>query len=317
MPDKLYTPQEDLLSGVSMRSVLHEFFCLRLLLLFCCLLIVSPAALAADTPMVIKYVNRGELDHRHNFKYELIKLILEHTVSEYGDYRIEPYPNDPGAHRLALLVNEGEIVNLLWASPGTVISKADVIGIPFDLLQGLLGKRICLTNGAPDNLFKTAIKTNSLKGISIGQGLGWPDAEIYKINNVPVIEAPTFEGLVSMLGFHRFDCLALSAFEIVATYYEKNKIIPTLAIEKSLLIYYDFPIYFYVSAKHPRIAGRMNIGLKKLLANGKFEKLFHHYYHKQVQTLNLTGRHEICLKSPFLPLAQQCNQSSAANSNRF
>lgn len=292
-----------------MRSVLHAFFCLRQPLLLCCLFILSPTAAAADSTMVIKYVNRGELDHRHNFKYKLIGLILAHTVSEYGNYRIEPYPNDPGAHRLAMLVNEGEIVNLLWASPGTVISKADVIGIPFDIMRGLLGERICLINGADENLFKAAIKTNSLTGISIGQGLGWPDAEIYKFNNVPVTEAPTFEGLVSMLGFSRFDCLALSAFEIVATYHEKLKIIPTLEIEENLLIRYDFPVHFYVSAKHPKVAARINLGLNKLVANGKFEQLFDQHYRKQVQELNLTKRHEICLKSPFQPLAKQCTHS--------
>lgn len=306
LPDKPYTLQEDYL-GVAMRSLLHVFFCSRRLLLLCCLFITSPLVSAVDATMVIKYVNRGDLDHRHNFKYKLIDLILESTVREYGAYRIEPYPNDPGAHRLAVLVNEGEIVNLLWASPGTVISRADVIGIPFDVMQGLLGKRMCLVNGAHEELFKTAIKKNSLSGISIGQGLGWPDTEIYKTNNIPIIEAPTFEGLVNMLGFNRFDCLALSAFEIVATYQEKLKIIPTLEIEKSLLIRYDFPVYFYVSAKYPKIAARINLGLKKLIANGKFKKLFDHYYYKQVQELNLAKRHEICLKSPFQPLAQQCN----------
>lgn len=100
-----------------------------------------------DEPMVVRYHLRPGLTDAHNaYQFELIKQTLEVTKEEYGNYSIEPYSLAPNAKRQAILISEGDLLNIHWASPGTPIATANVIPIPVDILQGLLGYRVCLVN---------------------------------------------------------------------------------------------------------------------------------------------------------------------------
>ena len=265
------------------------------------------AVVISKSPMTIRYVDRGpSLDSRHAYKFELIKKILDVTKSEFGDYVIDPYPTEPGAKRQALLLSQGDQINLMWASPGTVIANADVNVVPIDILRGLLGYRICLINKDSKAPFSTVRDVENLGNIRIGQGVGWADLDVYEFNGVPIITGGSFEGMFNMLDYKRFDCLALGADEVVYTFHEKKTKLRNLAMEKSLLIYYNYPIYLYVSAKHPEIAVRMEKGLKKLMANGEFDRLFNQYFRKDIEELNLKSRRVICLKTPYLPPSEQC-----------
>lgn len=273
------------------------------------LLAASLPAFATENSMVIKYVNRGETDARHSYKFELIKLILDVTKSKYGSYHIEPYVRDPGSKRQAALISEGEQINLLWASPGTTIAEANAIEIPIDILRGLLGHRICLINASDQTLFESVTDKKTLKGIRIGQSSGWEDLKVYSANDLTTIQATTYEGLFGMLYFKRFECLALGADEITQAFHEKSAFSPQLAIEESLIIKYDYPIYFYVSSKHPTIAKRILDGLKIIQSTDQFNQLFNRYFRRNIEKLHLHKRKIICLESPFLPQKNQCNKS--------
>ena len=274
---------------------------------------------ATEQPMVIKYVSRGEADSRHNYKFELIKLILDATEPKYGSYLIEPYIRDPGAKRQASLISEGTQINLLWASPGTAIAEGDVIEIPIDILRGLLGYRICLINAPDQALFNSIIDKNTLKGIRIGQSSGWEDLKIYNANDLTTIQAATYEGLFGMLLFKRFECLALGADEIMQAFNEKSPHVPQLAIEQNLIIQYDFPIYFYVSSKYPDIAKRISEGLTLIQSTGQFNQLFSRYFRRNIEKLQLHKRRVICLESPFLPQKKQCmnNKKLSLTNDQF
>ncbi|HSC67713.1 MAG TPA: hypothetical protein VLC79_08485 [Cellvibrio sp.] len=254
---------------------------------------------------VVRYYDRGIKDARHAYKFELIKRILEVTQAEYGDYQIAPFGEEPSAKRQALLISEGKILNLLWASPGTVIAQAEVITIPVDILKGLLGYRICLIN--PAN-FPAADKLESLSQLTIAQGLNWADIDIYKHNGIQPKEAPTFEALFEMLAAKRYECLPLGADELMYTWRDQKTRFPFLAIEPSLLIYYDYPIYLHVSKKFPRLAQRVETGLKKLQRSGELDRLFRQHHAADIAQLHLNERKIFCLKSPYLPAEQQCNK---------
>lgn len=277
-------------------------------LVFIVLMISNPLSWAKEITMVIKYPKfEGISEERQSYRLELIKLILERTKAEYGDYRLERYiGQDPGAKRQAILVSNGDAINMVWSSPGTVIAKAGVIPIPIDILRGLLGHRVCLINHNNKLNFNAITDVNSLQSIRIGQGLGWTDIAIYNFNNITPISASTFDGLVGMLAANRFDCAPLGINEIEDIYKEKRSDMPMLSIEPSLLIYYDFPVYFYVSARYPRIAERIKKGLQTIHNSGEFDRLFDRYYHDKFKALNVKERRVICLKSPYLPEDKQC-----------
>lgn len=259
----------------------------------------------AAAPMVVRYYDRGAKDARHAYKFELIGKILEVTRTEYGDYSLARFSEEPSAKRQALLISEGKILNLLWASPGTVIARADVITIPVDILQGLLGYRVCLIN--PAN-FPDSEKLVSLKQLQIAQGLNWADIEIYKHNGIHPKPAPTFEALFEMLAAKRFECLPLGADEVMYTWRDQKTKFPFLAVEPNLLIYYEYPIYLHVSKQFPALARRVQLGLKKLQRSGEFDRLFKQHHATDIDLLGLNQRKVFCLKSPYLPEKGQCEK---------
>jgi len=267
--------------------------------------VTAAGAGPTSAPMVVRYYDRGAKDARHAYKFELIARILEVTRAEYGDYQLAPFGEEPSAKRQAQLISEGKILNLLWASPGTVIARAEVISIPLDILHGLLGYRICLIN--PAN-FPDSEKLQSLKQLRIAQGLNWADVEIYQHNDIQPKQSSSFEALFEMLAAKRYECLPLGADEVMYTWHDQKTKFPFLAIEPNILIYYDYPIYFHISKKFPALAERMELGLKKLQRSGEFERLFQQHHKENIAQLQLNQRKIFCLVSPYLPAQGQCEK---------
>ena len=283
---------------------------------------------AADSPtgktaginssiMVVRYIDRGQLDSRNAYKFELIRAALEATRPEYGEYKIEPYIVEPTPKRQVLLIGEGQVLNLLWASPGSVNSQADVITIPIDILRGLLGYRVCLTNKASNVNFDSVRELSDLKKLKIGQGAGWSDIAVYLHNNIEPVEAPTFEGLIGMLAMNRFDCLPLGIDEITQVYRDNREKYPPLRIEQDFLLHYNFPLYLYVSKRYPEIAKRIELGLHKLEKNGKFDELFFKYLAHDIAELHVTKRTIICLTSPFISSTTKCQLTLPVESSKI
>lgn len=268
----------------------------------------SGASAILASPMVIKYHDSNAYDYHHAYHFELIHRILEITRPEFGDYKEEPYSQAPTAKRQASLLNEGKLLNVHWAPPGTDIALADVIPIPIDILHGLQGYRVCMINAQAVVNFSVIKDVASLKKLRIAQGSSWAELPLYHFNGITPIEPPTLGGLYPMLGLKRFDCIPLGVNEITTLYDLEKRRYPFLAIEPSLLIVYDFPIYFYVSKNFPDIAKRFELGLKKLVDNGEFEKLFSEYHEKNIAGLHLTKRKIICLKSPFTNIQHECEE---------
>ncbi|MDR7088501.1 hypothetical protein [Cellvibrio fibrivorans] len=262
-------------------------------------------ATTTPNPMVVRYYDRGAKDARHAYKFELIAKILDVTRAEFGEYQLVPFGEEPSAKRQALLISEGKILNLLWASPGTVIARADVITVPVDILRGLLGYRVCLIN--PAN-FPASDKLHSLNQLQIAQGLNWADVEIYKHNGIHPKQAPTFEALFEMLAAKRFECLPLGADEVMYTWRDQKAKFPFLAVEPHVLIYYDYPIYLHISKQFPELAQRVKLGLQKLQRSGEFDRLFKQHHAADIAQLHLNQRKIFCLKSPYLPEQGQCEK---------
>jgi hypothetical protein len=280
-----------------------------------CLLVGATQIIAAEstpkpvTPLVVRFLDLGDMRSVHAYKFELIHRALELTRDEFGDYENIPYKGaDLSQIRYAKLISEGKLLNIAWGSPGTAIAQAQVIPISVDILKGLLGYRICLTNGKVPANYDEAYKTGSLSSLKIGLGELWEDNKIYRNNNVDTIPGSNFLSLFDMLGSQRFNCLPFGADEVLSIYEDKKKDYPFLTIDTQLLIYYEFPTYLYVSKSAPELAKRIQAGLNQMLASGEFERLFKQYHPQSLSSLNLRSRKVICLKSPFLDQAEQCTK---------
>jgi hypothetical protein len=263
-----------------------------------------------SAPMVVRYSEPGNSDAaRFGYQYELIRLILEETRAEFGSYTIEPYRGpELTMQRYAMLLNEGDMVNVGWGPPGSMLSSSDSTVIDLDIFHNLLGYRICLINKAGLIDLANIKSLAAFRQVKVGQGINWADVPIYAHNDIATVGAPTFESLFQMLALNRFDCLALGANEVQNIYREKKAIYPALAVDQHLLLYYSFPIYFYVSNKAPKLIERIKSGLIKLQENGESDRLFVRYHGKDVASLKLKNRSIICLESPYLPTLGQCSK---------
>lgn len=148
--------------------------------------------------MIVSLNKIPSLSDAYGYRYELIYRILEVTRPEYGDYQFKNYETELTSPRQAEFLGEGKVINLAWASPGSVIANVNATPIPIDIFNGLLGYRICIINsGAPLDMSKISDAT-SLSNIKIGQGI-WIDIDIYKFNNLSPIAIPSFENVFLML----------------------------------------------------------------------------------------------------------------------
>lgn len=267
---------------------------------------------SASQPMVVRYASPPGHAFLHVYKVELITRALEITRPEFGDYQLKEFNGDnPNDQRRVILIKDGSLVNLLWAPSGSIVTKAEVIEIPFDVLHGLLGYRICLRNSTVPSLLHAVNNLADLQKIRIGQGEEWPDINIYKANNITPVLAPSLSSLFEMLGYKRFDCLPFGANEATYILNQKKARYPFLVLDDQLLIHYEFKIQFYVSKRYPEIAKRLTLGIKKLKENGEWDAIFRKYHAEDLKALNLKSRRVICLKSPYVAGAKQCERPVA------
>jgi hypothetical protein len=273
---------------------------------------ISFAAFAQDVesqPMVVRYASPPGHAFLHVYKVELITRALDITRPEFGDYQLIEFNGDnPNDQRRVIMINEGKLVNLLWAPSGSIVTKAEVIEIPYDVLHGLLGYRVCLQNAKAPSVLGGVNNLEDLQKIRIGQGEEWPDINIYEANQIKPVLAPTLRSLFEMLGYKRFDCLPFGANEATYIVQQKKDRYPFLILDDQLLIYYDLKIQFYVSKRYPEIAKRLTLGIKKLQETGEWDSLFRKYHAADLKALNLKKRRVICLKSPYVDSANQCEE---------
>ena len=283
------------------------------LFLFHVLSVFPLSAFAEDPtvnqPMIVRYASPPGHAFLHVYKVELITRALEVTRPEFGDYQLKEFNGDnPNDQRRIVLINDGQLVNVLWAPSGSLVTKAEVIEIPFDVLHGLLGYRICLRNATAPSMLDNVNTLQDLQKIRIGQGEEWPDIDIYEANQIKPILAPTLRSLFDMLGYKRFDCLPFGANEAAYVVDQQKVPYPFLTLDDQLLIYYEFKIQFYVSNRYPEIAKRLTLGIQKLQKTGEWDRIFRKYHAEDLKALNLKKRRVICLKSPFVDRVDQCTQ---------
>lgn len=270
------------------------------------LLVGGYTSFAAAEPMVVSHLQLSGYEEHYAYRYQLIKDALEITRADYGDYQLRPYKSVTTSARNAQLMSEGNQLNLYWTSPGTPVASAEVIEIPVDILNGLLGYRVCLTNQDAATDLRNVKDLQTLASIKIGQAQ-WSDRAIYRANQLAIVDAPNFDNLFMMLSAKRFDCIAFGVDEVTRIYESRKAQYPFLAIDSHLLIHYYYPVYFYVSKKHPLLAQRLTSGLKKMKSNGDFDRLFYKYHSESLARLQLDKRNLVCLKSPFQKTHDECS----------
>jgi hypothetical protein len=238
---------------------------------------------------------------RYAYHYELLDAVLKRTVARYGPYVMEPYTEPISSERGREEALRGDLINVYFSDVGHRVIDEGMIPIPYPVDKGLLGYRICLIVAREQAKIDQIQTLEQLRSLTVGQGRGWGDVKIYEHNRISIDSTSSYDSLFAMLARGRFDLFPRGATEVqreMAAYGPRH---PELAIERHLVIRYQFPQFFYVSKSAPHLAARLKDGFEQMIRDGSFDALFNSYFGQELRELGLDRRVIIDLENPFLP----------------
>ena len=275
------------------------------LLLYC-----ASRVMAAEPMRYIHPPPEGNADVRLNYYWELLQAALEETTPKWGPFQITVSPNVISAARAELLLAGSSDITITVRTTSTDREKTlQAVMIPLD--KGLTGYRLFMTKAPTQQRLSQVRTLQDLKQFSIGQGINWIDGDILRNAGFNVVTGPNYDSLFAMLEANRFDLFSRGINEIGMEFNFASGRYSYLTIEKSLMLYYPLPRYFFFSRTKDgeRLAHRVEEGLRLLLKNGKFDKRYQAFKRSILVDLQLAGRRIFRLDNPYLspatPLADR------------
>jgi ABC-type amino acid transport substrate-binding protein len=174
------------------------------------------------------------------------------------------------------------------------------IRIPVD--KNLGGYCIFLIRKENEGRFRSVTTIEDLRKFTYGLGLGWIDVDILRSNTFKVVTGSNYDGLFEMLINRRFDVFLRAAVEIIDEFEERKEKMPDLKIEDNLILYYPLPMYFWFSRTEEgkRLAARAEEGMRQMIRDGTYDRIFMNYQQYKIERLDLKHRKIFRIQNPFL-----------------
>ncbi len=264
-------------------------------------------ACAADVYIIDMNSSKSHFNNSHVMR--LLNAALEASRSRYGDYELKVSALHMERERLLQEMLKGSNVNL----SGQVTSaewETKLIPIRIPLDKGLSCYRISLIDGRKQNLFSAVRTLDDLKQYSLGAGRQWSSTGIYRQAGLPLVETNSTLGLHHMLAAGRFQHFPRAIDEAIYEQAAYVQEFPTLTVERSFALYIPAPRYFFIGGQQQRLAQRLEYGLQRLVADGRYDQLFHQFYDGLIEQSGLRKRRIFRLDNPELsPLTPLDNKA--------
>ncbi|WP_229262850.1 hypothetical protein [Duganella radicis] len=275
--------------------------------LLCLLALPGRPQGAARDVYVIDH-NFSRPDSRDRYTLLLLNAALEASSARYGAYELRRSPLGMERDRLLSEMKKGELVNLSAQITSQEWERGLIpIRIPVD--KGISGYRISLITGSKQAQFSAITTLEQLKRLPLGAGRQWSSTAVFLHAGFDVAQGNSTAGLHSMLAAHRFEHFPRGIEEALFEQAAYAPTFPGLEVERSLAIYFPLPRYFFVTPGQPRLAERLEYGLRQLIADGRFDQIFHDFYDELIDKINLRKRRVFRLDNPLLspqtPLANK------------
>jgi len=236
------------------------------IIIFSTFLVFVNASAATD---VVRYVaSKNFPDPKNAYFLELLKLTLESTKGEFGDFVLQPVSIEMAQERTSKMLERNELIDLTWRMTSKGLEE-QLQAIYFPLLKGMMGYRIFIIRAGQQKTFLKDTSLEKLKKTPVGQGINWPDSEILKSNGFNVVEGSD-NHLLKMLVKKRFDYFPRALHEPWLEIKGNN----LFTIEQNIALKYYAPIFFFVNKENIRLRKRLDKGLAKLINSGEFDALF-------------------------------------------
>lgn len=261
---------------------------------------------AQDAPppreMVYLYnAPESRLDVRYEYHWEILRSALEKTREKWGPYRLqksEPMTEKRQANELR---NDTGRLSVMYL--GTLPEfERNLIGIHIPVDRNLGGYCVFLIRKERRDDFRTVASLDDLRRFSFGLGLGWIDVDILRKSDLRVVTGSNYDGLFEMLLHRRFDVFLRAAVEVLDEQEQRKKEMPDLFIEESLILYYPLPMYFWFAktVQGQRLADRAEEGMRAMIADGTYDRIFDRYQRQKIERLRLKERKILRIENPFL-----------------
>lgn len=250
--------------------------------------------------LIVKYSASKETDTRV-YELGLLRKTLEKTVDEYGPYRIQLSKAFYNPQRAEIELKKGSEININRLTLSSVTMRDEFITIPFPLLKGILGYRIFLIHRKDQEKFAGIKTLDELKRLRVGQRVGWGDVPIFEHHGIEVVTGHDYDSLFEMLIKGRFDYFSRGIGEALPEYNFHKEKLPDLWIEETILLYYPYPVFFFVNRQYPKLAERVQRGLQLMLEDGSFDEYFLEYNKTMLDQAHIKDRKLFAIDNPFLP----------------
>lgn len=239
-------------------------------------------------------------DTHHVYSTALLKLALEKTRIDYGDFRLNPIPPRNYARALKALVDNDYPNLVVETSYEQALNRnANLTFINFPMDLGVLGYRVCFMN---PKLKAAGVKPESLEELrkySFAHGVGWADTLIFRHNGLKVREIDNYDSIFLMIIGGRVDFFCRGVNEVLGEMRQFSHL-NNLVIDDHFMLVYPLPRFFYFNTQSSQAKERIEIGLKRAYADGSLQALWKTHYHTSLDYVRLKERKVITLENPLL-----------------
>ena len=250
---------------------------------------------------VIDFWNGNRSEIRQDYERQVLEEILTATESEYGSWEIEEDLTEyPGMEEATVFNEKGHHLFVTIAG-NQKFNDDDMIVINKPLAKNLLGYRVPIIREEDSETFNSIQTPEDLQRLQHGIPSDWSDATIFRHNGYNVVEEGDFDDIFDRLENGRFDYSAYGANEVQGVYENRASKRNGLVIEPNILLFYPFPLVFYVNPDMPELAERGELGMQRMTESGVLDNIFEEYYADIVNELNMDQRILFTLENPLIP----------------
>ncbi|TVQ11297.1 MAG: hypothetical protein EA361_12850 [Bacteroidetes bacterium] len=176
-----------------------------------------------------------------------------------------------------------------------------MIAIHKPLTRNLLGYRIPVIRAEDAETFHAISKVEDIQKLKHGIPETWSDAVIFRHNGYEVVEEGSFDDIFERLASGLVDYSAYGANEVQRVFENRAAKLGGLMIDDNVMLFYPFPLVFYINPELPELAQRIDQGLDLIMESGTLDAIFNEYYANIVEELKLDQRKIFILHNPLIP----------------
>jgi len=269
-----------------------------------CAAVLAAFLAAAPPPAPMTYIYdapESSLDVRYLYHWEILRTALEKTTAKWGPFRMVPSERMTEQRQTFELMHHTGKLTVMYLSTTPDFERNLVpIHIPVD--KNLGGYCVFLIRKGEQPRFDNVASLDDLRKFSYGLGLGWIDVGILRANRFNVVTGSDYDGLFDMLVNKRFDIFLRAAVEVLDEYDQRKARLPELDIEKNIVFYYPLPMYFWFpkTDEGRRLAARAEEGMRMMIADGTYDRIFDKYQRWKIERLRLKERRIFRIDNPFV-----------------